>query len=268
MKSPVARLRTMLFQHPAHEPVIQQISSPHRRVDQVVVKPSTQSLTEPLTHRRAKPALALVQQITRQDLLERALQNMLPTRSLDLQRTREPERILNQMVIEKRHTRLDTRRHRDLINPHQQQLRQSQLQFEIRHAREKIRVRPLLLDMLQVLLNYTQRRQSIQTLAHLLRQHARLERLVVNNHATPEQRLIRAQSPYQLDGRTFSTSRFERRTRKIRDRSSQRERQHLGMPPEVFVNPQVTHVVLVTTEDLIGAFANLDHDRSRIAREL
>src|SRR5262249_26014683 len=103
---------------------------------------------------------------------------------------------------------------------------------------------------------------------HLPRKHTRLKRLVVNHHAAPEQRLIRAQPAYQLDRRTLSTRRFERRTRKIRDCASQCDWQHLGMAPEDFVDAQVTHVVLVTTEDLIGAFTNLDHDRSRIAREL
>src|ERR1044072_6093474 len=103
MKSPVARLRTMLLQHPAYKSVIKQIATSHRRVNQVVVEPATQSFAEPLTHWGAKPAFALVQQITRQDLLERALQDVFPTRPLDLQRPRQSERILNQMMIEKRH---------------------------------------------------------------------------------------------------------------------------------------------------------------------
>src|SRR3954447_5828060 len=54
MKSPVARLRTMFRQHSAHEVVIQQIPLPHGPVHQVLVEPSTQSFTKPLTHRRAE----------------------------------------------------------------------------------------------------------------------------------------------------------------------------------------------------------------------
>src|SRR5215213_8424593 len=90
MKSPILRLRPMLLEHPADEPVIQQIPAPHRRVHQVLVEPATQSLPKPLTHRRAKPALALVQQIARQDLFKRAFENVFAARALDFQRTRQP----------------------------------------------------------------------------------------------------------------------------------------------------------------------------------
>ena len=58
---------------------------------------------------------------------------------------------------------------------------------------QKVGVRTLLFDVLQVPLHDLKRRQSIHTLEQLLRQHSRLERFVVNNHSTPEQRFIGAE---------------------------------------------------------------------------
>src|SRR5829696_1871227 len=171
-------------------------------------------------------------------------------------------------MIEKWYTCLDARRHRDLIDSHQQQLRQAQLQLEISHARQEIRVRPLLLDVLQIRLNDPQRRKTIQTLAHLARQHTWLERLVINHYATPEQRFVSAEPANQLDRCALSASGFKCGSRKIRERAPQRTRQTLCMSPEVFIDPEVPHVVVVAAEDLIGTFADLHHDRSRVARQL
>src|SRR5215212_10788094 len=105
MKPPILRLRTMLLEHPAHEPVVEQVPPSHRRVNQMLVEPTTQSLPEPLTHRRAEAALPFIQKIPRQDLLERPFQNVLAARPLNFQRARQPERILNEVMIEKRHAR-------------------------------------------------------------------------------------------------------------------------------------------------------------------
>src|ERR1044072_5575558 len=111
------------------------------------------------------------------------------------------------MVVQERHARLDARRHRDLVNAHQQQLRQTQLQLEIRHARQKLRIRPLLVDTFQIRLDHTQRRKTIQTLTQTRREHTRLERLVVNHSGAPEQRLVSTETAKQLDLNAFSSSR-------------------------------------------------------------
>src|ERR1041384_2562040 len=103
--------------------------------------------------------------------------------------------------------------------------------------------------MLQVRLHDSQRRQSIQPIAHLLRKHTRFERLVIYDHTTPEQRFIGAKPPDQLDRRTLSARRFECRSRKIRDGASQREWEGVSVSPEVFVNAEMPHLVFVTAED-------------------
>src|SRR6185369_13483247 len=116
VKAPIALAAAMLVEHARDETIIQKISLPQRRIDQVLVKPSAQSLPEPLAHRRAETTFRFVKQIVRQDFFQRAFENVLAGRALNLQRTRQAERIFNQVMIEKRHACLDARRHRDLVD--------------------------------------------------------------------------------------------------------------------------------------------------------
>src|SRR5688572_33210343 len=85
MKAPVLRPVAVLLQHAADKFIIQKLATPHRRIHHMFFKPPAEAFAKPLANRRAKTALAFVKQIARQDLFQRALQNMLAARAFDFQ---------------------------------------------------------------------------------------------------------------------------------------------------------------------------------------
>jgi hypothetical protein len=140
----------MLGQELRHKFVIQKVALAHTRVHKVRIKPFTQRIAKPLAHRRAKTSLATVKQIVRQNIFKRTLKNMFSARAFNLKRPRHPHRIFDEMMIQKWDTRLDAGGHCDFVNSHQKQLRQTQLQLEIGHTRQEVRIGPFAFDSFKI----------------------------------------------------------------------------------------------------------------------
>src|ERR1051325_4431886 len=126
----------------------------------------------------------------------------------------------------------------------------------------------LMLDMIEILFDHTELRHPVHSLTQLIRQNSWLESFVVNNNAAPKQRFIRTKPSYQFNRSALSTSRFQRRSRNTRYCTTQCNRDNLRVSPELFVDSQMAHIVLITAEYLVGPFADLDDYCSGIARQL
>ena len=100
----------------------------------------------------------------------------------DLHLGRQRERELDELVVEKRHARLDRVRHRHLVDAHQEQLGEPLLQLEVGHLLEQVgagaRARPRARS--------ARRPRTSRDAPRPLREHPVLERALVRDRAAPE----------------------------------------------------------------------------------
>src|SRR5436309_2569258 len=99
MKAPVARAAPVLVEEASDKLVIEEITPSHRRVHQELFQLDARLPSEPTCDRSAEAALASVENVARQNLFERALQNVLAAPAFHLQTAWNAHRVLDQLVV-------------------------------------------------------------------------------------------------------------------------------------------------------------------------
>ena len=93
---------------------------------------------QPLTHRRPETHFTAIDDLIGNPPGDCLLQEVLGDAATHLVAHRNAARELDQVVVQKWHTRLDACGHSDLVDPHQKEFRQTQFELVIDHARECI----------------------------------------------------------------------------------------------------------------------------------
>src|SRR6185295_6469676 len=151
----------MLLEDASNEVVIEKLAAAERRTEQRILKEAAEPVEHPFIDRNAEALLLTIQHPIRYHSLERALEDVLCLAAAILQARWNRHREFDQMMIEVRHTRLDRCCHSHLVDAHQQQLGEPELQLLIDHFQELICIGPGSQQPLEIRLNYRVGRERL-----------------------------------------------------------------------------------------------------------
>ena len=229
----------------------------------VALRAPAEVLAQPLLHRRAEALLRAVDDLVGQQVPRRpSRRTCLPTPSRYFISRRQRQRELHELVVEERLAPLDRARHRDLVEPHEQQLGQPLLELEVGHPLEDVRVRErgagLVPEALDARVGVRVARRSR---AASLERAAEAQRAAPVGHAAVARR---RRAPRR--GGCPARAGVVARTAAAPERRAARAARQPAL--ERHDEAAVVDVALVAVEDLVGALADLDDDRAGVAREL
>src|SRR5580692_4540171 len=138
VKTVVAPAAAMLRAEAADIGTIEPAAIQEAAAEQFALDPPAKIPAQPLRHRRTEAHLAPVDNFIRDQSRDGPLQQMLGVATADLVGHGNVHGELDQFVIEEWHPRLDRGRHADLVDAHEEQLRQAQLKLVVDHPREHI----------------------------------------------------------------------------------------------------------------------------------
>ncbi|NBQ16025.1 MAG: hypothetical protein EBU31_15780, partial [Proteobacteria bacterium] len=212
--------------------------------------------------RRAEALLRAVDDRVRDQPADGALQDVLRLAPGGLHRRRDAHGVLDEDVVEERHAPFDARAHAHLVDTHQQELRQSQVQVCVGHP---VDVAPLDRRLAEPSVHWADHlpgRPSAQLRSQCRPEQRLLLGLAESLRAGPEDRFSRSAPAQQLELGGEPPA----------HRAGASERQPLECARYRQVIPaaqlQVGLPARIAPEELVTALADLRHDHPVVARQL